>query len=247
MNRRIQQSPGGLSAEKAFFLPEAFATTLLLCAIDRYGRPDKQGRPGLLGDTSTPPWSAETVRLEIGDDYGREIPPANLAKLMAAVAVLTSDRFRTSAPDFVILANALGGVVPDDEFDPADAAECEWALIEAGLIDPPEGDEPYSDDVRGYIGLALQYEGIRDPPDQLKIGTLDGARAVAASAEFADDPTMFAAVDELQRGKSEAILADTRAKLVALADQLCRLELSGGDVRQFALALKAKIDASASG
>jgi len=247
VTRQFRQDPGGISPGEAFYLPGAFATTLLLCAMDVYGRPDKQGRPGILGDTSTPPWSAETIRLEIQDDFGREFPPANLAKLMASIAVLTSDRFRTSAPDFVILVNALNGVVPDDEFDPADAAECEWALLEAGLLDPPEGEEPYSDDVRGYIGLALDYEGIRNPPDQLKIGTRDSGRAVAASAEFADDPTMFASVDELQRGKSEAILADAREKLVALADQLSRLELTTGDVRGFATALKAKIDASASG
>lgn len=140
--------------------PDTFGTILLVLCVDTW--------PECLGDKDDPtrgPWHPATFRAELEQHFGAKVPPGNIDKLMAAVTIVTTDLFFTNVRSFIPLANVLAG----DEFDPrvwepADVVECAWGITEALLLDPPDNDnpEPFSDEIRYYIGAVLKEEGFVD-------------------------------------------------------------------------------------
>lgn len=203
--------------------PATLGTTLLVLFLDTYG-------------TEALDWDPMTVHHEVQDDFGVTLPGPALDRLMAAVAVVTTDRFRTSLPDFIHLCNVLGGDSFDPtEFDPADAAECAWGVTEALLLDPPEDDEeePFHDDIVRYIGEACTAEGLMQPPDVLRIGLRDDARDLVnrVSSEYSDDPAMFNAIWDMERSRVDDINRIIRERLTLLVKQLEGLPLENGDTK----------------
>ena len=192
-----------------------YATTLLVLALDRLG-------PEMLH------WHQMTRRLELEEEIGAEMPPINGDKLSAAVDILTSDAFFQRVPVFIQYCNILSGsrfVV--GTFDPADADECAWGITEALLISPPEEDEPFSEEILWYIGKVLDEEGIKTPPDVLRI-----ARR-ASPADFSEmstqEPSMFQAEFKFQEDEAKEIEQMVRTKLIELLHELEQLPLKNGD------------------
>jgi hypothetical protein len=111
------------------------------------------------------------------------------------------------------------------EFDPADAEECAWGITEALLLTQPDEDEPFSEEVRYYIGKVLFDEGIKTPPDVLAIGLWD------EGAEFGDmsvdDPTMFQAEFKTQEDESKEIEQWLRNRLSAMLREIESIPLEG--------------------
>src|SRR5690606_17234680 len=120
-------------------------------------------------------WHPDTIRLELAEELRlplQRVPPWNGAKLNAAIGLLTSDDFLRRPKRFIAYCNILSnqGDFRPDLFDPADADECAWGITEALLLRAPlETDEPFSEEIRYYLGAALQREGIKEPPDVLKL------------------------------------------------------------------------------
>lgn len=149
---------------------------------------------------------------------------------MAAICILTSDDFYKNLPRFIQLCNVLA----DDTFnplvfDPADSFEMAWAITEAMLLSPPEEDEPFTDEIRYYIGHMLSEEGVVNPPDVLRIAIQDVSIEDPLAGDT-EDPTMYAAFYESQRSKSEEITAMLKQQINELFEQLQSLVLSEGDV-----------------
>jgi hypothetical protein len=195
--------------------PETFATTLLVMGLDHYG-------PELLT------WHPETIRLEIESDFALKLPKANYDRLLAAITVVTTDLFFKNASRFVQLANVLAfDDFQPDEFDPADAMECAWAITEALLLSPPdEDDELFCLEIRRYIAFILDEQGFVQAPDVLRLAVKDYAKTV--SYDFTDDPEMFAAVNDVQTGKKDAVETTLRLCLYELMEQLSALKLKQG-------------------
>lgn len=213
--------------------PRSLGTTLLVLFVDTYG-------------TEALGWDPMTVHHEVQDDFGVTLPGPLLDRLMAAVAVATTDRFRTSLPDFVALCNVLSGDSFDPtEFDPADAAECAWGVTEALLLDPPDDgdDEPFADDIVRYVGEACAAEGLIQPPDVLRIGLRADARDLAnrVSTEYSDDPVTFNAIWDMERSRTDDINRVVRERLALLARQLEALPLENGDARDIARRMMANL------
>lgn len=214
------------SPTRTQFLKEAwtgrgsFATVLLVLLVDNYG-------------TDAFKWAPETIRMEIEDDYGLKLPQPNFDRLMTAIALLTSDDFYRSLPDFIHFCNILSGDAYDPRhWDPADAMEVAWGITEAMIIDPPSNDEPFDEEIRAYIGKVLDDEGIMSPPDILKLGLRDVSDLTdQVQAEFTDDPTMFAAIYQFEQGKTEDINEGIKRNLSHMAKQLEALPLRAGDAR----------------
>jgi hypothetical protein len=210
--------------------PDTFATVLFVLACDAFG-------PECLHDPDDPdrgPWHPATFRAELEHRFGVKLPAGNLDKLMAAVTVVTTDLFFKNASTFVTLANVLAG----DAFDPgtwekADAVECAWAITEALLLDPPDhtDPEPFSDEVRYYIGAVLKDEGYVSPPDVLKIA-LGADSALKVDYDFTDDPAMFKGMYEVQQGKSAEVEEVLREQLTELRAQLKSLSLTDGNTAE---------------
>jgi hypothetical protein len=207
--------------------PDTFGSVILVIAVDTFGMECL----GSADDADRGPWHASTFRADLEQHFGVKMPQCNVDKLMAAVTVVTTDLFFKDAHAFVQLANVLAG----DEFDPgtwekADAVECAWAVTEALILDPPDRDdpEPFSDEVRYYIGAVLKDEGYVQPPDVLKIA-LDGDFAGKVNYDFADDPEMFQSIYAVQQGKADEVEAVLRESLLDLKTQLNALTLQNGN------------------
>ena len=218
---QIKPNKGKEELRRVWLSEQSYATTLLLCYMDAYGSEGLE-------------WDPMTIRHEIEEDCGIKLPNKSFNKLMAAINIATSDQFYTSLPDFIDLCNVLSGDVLDPRwFDPADPSECAWGMTEAMFISPPdkEDENPFSQDIVGYIAEALKSHGIQNPPDVLKVGLRDDAAQIAENVAqtFSDDPEMYSAIWKAQQEKSEDIRAYVKQNLRSLVDQIGKLQLNNGN------------------
>lgn len=203
--------------------PDTHASTLLVWMADA------------CGDLEFTTWAPETVRREAEHEAGAPLSEGNFSRLMAAVLVLTTDLFFKDVPSFVHVANVLSG---DDggpgDFDPADATECAWAVTEGLLISPhdDEDPEPFSHEVRVYIGQALREEGFLRAPDVLGIAVMGDPLADAVRAHGTDRAVMREAM-RVQEEREQAVRAAVRGNLDALCRQIEALPLRTGDAKDF--------------
>lgn len=216
-----------------FVSEEAFMTSLFVLCYDRFAY-GVQGADNFLGDREHDPWTFETLAHEIQLEFGVTPLTANVHKVMAGVALQTSDEFFQDVRRFVELCNVLAGDDFDPTtFDPATCAEMAWAMTEVSLFrELPEeyGDEPFSEEIRGYIGAMLRLEGVAKPPNVLRIG-LGTAGNDDPLNVWADDPEMYSAAYGVQTEKSEAIKAMQLQNLQQLFQQLQVLNLRHGSTR----------------
>jgi len=205
--------------QEAWTSKDTFASVLLTLFLDRFG-------------TEALTWDPTTITLEIEEEFGVDLPQLPLDKLLVGIQLLTTDRFYKSLPDFISFCNVLNGdTYRPDMWDPADAEEVAWGITEALLIYPPEDNdpEPFTDEIRTYIGATLDREGLINPPDILRIA-LRQARISPSIEDFSDDPTMFNAVYDLEEGKRSDIENTIRMRTKMLAAQFRALKLKNGGV-----------------
>lgn len=210
--------------------PQTFASVLLTVFLDRFG-------------TEALEWEPATIAMEIEEEFKVDLPQSALDKLLVAINILTSDRFYRSLPDFIMFCNVLSGdTYRPDMFDPADSVEIAWGITEGILISPPEEDEqePFSNEIRAYIGAVLDAEGIINAPDILKIA-LRRANVSNAADEFSDDPDMFNAIYDVEAGKSADINAEITERATMMAEQLSALQLANGSTAAVAQKLLSSI------
>jgi len=215
-----QQTPLQKHREReAWATPHQYATTMLVLFVDTYG-------------TEGLAWDNRTIKMEIEDDFDVELPQGNFDRLMVAKSLLTTDDFYHSLPDFIQWCNILSGDTYDPRvWDPADAGECAWGITEALLIDQPEDDNPFQQEVVAYVGAMLDAEGIITPPDVLQIAANMRGRQAEGLGDFSDDPDMFSAVYDFETGKTEAINAYVKQSLITLSKQLDTLPLQTGSTK----------------
>jgi len=205
--------------QEAWKSPDTFASVLLTLYMDKFG-------------TEALTWEPNTILLEIEEEFNVDLPQLALDKLLVGIQILTTDRFYKSLPDFISFCNVLSGdTYRPDMWDPADAEEVAWGVTEALLIYPPEDndEEPFTDEIRAYIGAVLDREGLINPPDILRIA-LRQARVSPSIDDFSDDPTMFNAVYDLEEGKRADIENTIRMRTKMLAGQFKALKLENGQV-----------------
>lgn len=209
--------------QEAWTSRETFASVLLTLFLDRFGMEALE-------------WDPATISLEIEEEFDVELPQTSLDKLMVAVHILTTDRFFKSLPDFIQFCNVLDGdTYYPASFDPADAEEVAWGITEALLIAPPDENdpEPFTNEIRAYIGKVLDGEGIINAPDILRIALRD-ARISPSVGDFSDDPEMFSAIYDVEAGKTSEINQTIKTKTQILSAQLAALQLQNGNTKQVA-------------
>ena len=199
---------------------DTYMTTLIVICSDLYGYEFME-------------WSPETIKLQLYDDMQVEVPSVNLSKIMAGIAVLTTDSFYRNLPRFIQLCN----VIADQDynpfvFDPADSFEMAWAITEVLLLDPPEDpSNAFTDEIRSYMGFVVQQEGIVNPPDVLAIAMndrrLDDPINVGNEGE---DPEMYAAFWQNQAAKGDEIRTMLTLQVGELIKQITSLPLTNGNV-----------------
>jgi hypothetical protein len=229
MNRSLIAPPPRHQDRQILLEEGAFATTIFLWAYDKFGPgdPHDEEKGGLFT------WHPETIEMEIESELGSKVPKGNFDRLMAAIAIVTTDLFFKNADRFVKLANILAGDDFDPEtFDPATAAECAWAITEAMILEAPEDKEPFCPEIRHYIGKVLKREGYVTAPDVLRIA-IDADFSAQVSYDYADDPEMFSAINAVQTGKTQEVNQTLVAGLETLRHQVGCLTLSSGNTTEF--------------
>ncbi len=213
---------------------DTFATVLLVLALDTFPPEPGQKQSPIYG------WHPETVKMELEQTFGVTLPKVTLDKLMTAIMIKTTDLFFRDEAYFVEFANVLSGDdFEPDEFDPADALECAWAVMEGLLLHPPteEDPEPFCDEIRHYIAFVLKEEGFITPPGILKIA-LNADFSAKVQSTFADDPALFAGMYQAQQEKTDEIETILKRQLADLTSQLERLPLQTGSTAELVTRLR---------
>ncbi len=228
------------AVRKLLLSEHAYASAMLALCWDQWGHlKDDDGR-------RFTDWHPSTLRLEIEQTWGVEVPQGNLDRLMAGIAILTTDLFHKNEGAFTHLCTVLSGALFNPEMTAlADADECAWGITEALLIRPPdeEDPEPFSDAVRHYIGEVLHREGFVKIPDVLRIA-LGKNNAEHVRANFSDDPELREDIKRNQEDKAKELTTMIREGLVALVQQVKALPLTNGSANDLEKRLSAALKAA---
>lgn len=187
---------------------DTYATVLLAIVIDNYG-------------TEAFEWTPETIRRELEEDFGVTIPPIVIDKIMAGILIMTTNLFFEDVWYFIHICNVLSGTEFDpDEYDPADSYEMAWGITEALQLYSPDADEePFSDKIRWYMGAVLDYEGIDDPPDVLRLALREKPK-VDVHEVLSSNPEAYAAFLDKRTKDRNGIEGMLRERLKELFEQL---------------------------
>jgi hypothetical protein len=198
------------------------ATPLLVLCLDQLG-------------TEFFDWEPESFDTEIETRFGVRMPTPNRDKVWSLVSVLTTDLFYHSLETFIPVCNSLNGSEADfDDYDPVTGEEAAWGIAEVGLVDPPEeGQEPgarFSHEIKRYVGLTLQSEGVTTPPPFLKAFVeFDVDPEENAGLNIGPDEHMLAMYAKRQQAERAEIEAYVRSRIEDLIAQLRLLPLRHGD------------------
>ncbi len=200
---------------------ETLGTVLLVACMDAFGIEFFE-------------WEPETLDAEISTRFGVDMPDVNRDKLWALVTALTTDLFYKSLETFIPTCNALNGSEADfDNYDPVTGEEAAWGIVEVTLVDPPEeGDaaDRFTHEIKRYIALTLESEGVTTPPLFLKPYTeSDTDPDEEAGISMGPDEHMVAMYAKRQAGAREEIEGYVREQLSMLTTQLMALPMSVGN------------------
>jgi len=195
---------------------DSFATTLLVVAVQTYG-------------TECLTWTPDTLLIELQEDFNCVVPQENLDKLMAAVTIVTTDRFRASLPDFIDICNALSGTPLDTAvFDPADTYEIAWGMTEAELL-WPQHDTEINPQIIGYIENVLADDSFIRAPKILQPFIPDFDKSVNfENFGDAEDADIYSGMFQNQQERVQDVDAAVAGNIEKLKLQLTSLNLENG-------------------
>jgi hypothetical protein len=218
-----------------FLDPNSFATTLVTAVVDLYG-------------TEAFSWAPETLLMELEEDMGFPLDSLLYDRLMAGIFLIMTNRFYKSLPDFNEMCLVLSGASFDPSvFQPADSDDCAWGITEALLLAPPDEEEPFTNEIRAYIGYVTQMEGIITPPDILRIAMRDEDLLGKVQAGFSDDPEMSQAIWAMEASKTEDINNLVKERLQLLIQQLANMRLRHGNTTDVAKRLLSNLKSRPAG
>ena len=199
-------------AEELFGASDTFATSLTALCIESMG-------------TEFLSWDPETLAMEIGDQFGEDIPKVNYDKVMAMVTALTTDQVYTDPIVFTQMVLAFNDrpvnwVRLEDDLATEEIA---WAVMELALNDHADGDvnvPEWEADVAALIGYHMAADGFARPASPLKFAILPSRGSVPMDSEMA------AAVDQRQSARHEEVADYLRKRLAVLNQQLAALPIA---------------------
>jgi hypothetical protein len=162
---------------KSMSADTAMASTLLIGLLDAHGQ-----------DALS--WSGSTVEMELKDSPGVDLSDVAMERLQALILALSTDRFHNDPAIFSRVCLALSGEAADfSTVESVDPESLAWGVVEVSLH---LGAEPYSDDVRRFIGVCLEDHGLLKPPRCLSMADYRPGVLVAAESSASSDSNMYA-------------------------------------------------------
>lgn len=187
---------------------------------------------------------AEAVILDLRDSLAINIPEENQAKILAGIAVATTDLVYKDLGAFISFCNLATDSDPasPDVFDPADIYEIAWGRIEIAMIDPQQEEElvtegrnpfmrdslhpkkmvmQFSDEIRKYCGAILYQEGAIRPifsiPDAIMTKTI-----------AIDQPEFYAAARSRHDTVEQDVASFVQENLQTMLAQLAQIRTRDG-------------------
>lgn len=210
------------AAFRAMLDPESYGTTLLVAATQLIGVKN------LLTTKPVEQEAFDVTPIDTYKELAKVLGAENISglmfnRLMAAVAVVTTDLFYTSTYDFIMTCNLLAGSDLDlSTFDPADPWEMATAMMEVNILDSdPEDRPPFSDEVRKYMGVTLTEFGFAAPPKGLTMAIMP--KDFNPAYEYAEDDAALGAILDHQTENAVSIdqlVTENRAELMTQLQEL---------------------------
>ena len=205
--------------------PDAFGTALVAILVDNYG-------------TEIFDVDAEVIADTVAADFNCKPLDDNMDKAMSLILVITTDHFWHTWESFHLVCDALTGNGADmHTWSPLSPEEMAWGITEAMVNDPAEqpkkdpvdGAPPkpasrFSEEVRRYMGVLLQEQGVNTAT-----GMLADAVFVNAVNTMPTDPVMHKAYVSRKEGITAEVDEFVHRRLAALIFQLKKLPLRHRD------------------
>jgi hypothetical protein len=141
----------------------------------------------------------ESIRMELMEALAiRYIPSNRWDTFMSALTIFSTDVFYNDIFSFNELCNLMSqSPTSPDDFEPADSYEMAWAVHQARIIDPMDGDTDlnFSEEVKMYIGAMLDMEGYIRPPHVLRDAIMPETSALNTESWVDDTEFMPAILD----------------------------------------------------
>lgn len=193
--------------------PTVFGTTALAILLDKFG-------------TECLEWDPTTLSLEMKGAFGSEPEDEVFDRIMAAINMLTSNNFMVDVHAFMATCNTLNfGVTMSGLWVPADLDDVLWGVTEARLLLGDEfNEDDISHDVKRYVGVLLQQEGVKDIPRVLAFAEID--EDVTKTYEEYDGDEIFNEVfTEDSQEEVEDLEVSNKKQLSSLMKQLSQLPI----------------------
>jgi hypothetical protein len=193
--------------------PEVFSTSALAILFDEFG-------------TECTEWDPDSLGMEILDAFNVDASDELLDRLIAGMALLTSNSFFVDVNAFTAICNSLNrGVVMSDSWVPADLDDVLWGVTEAlFLLGDDYNVEDYSHNVKRYVGVLLQQKGIKKIPSVLSFAEID-EDAVDVYDSYGGDEIMEQAFWDAQQEEKDNLESDNVALINQYMDQLRTLPI----------------------
>jgi hypothetical protein len=199
----------------------AYGSSMLVALVDELG-------------TEFFAWDPESLRMEIHDRFGANLPSKNMDKIQALLLCLTTNQFFVSLEAFLHVCTALSHSGVDfDLFDSVDLEELAWGVAEVLTLDPPEGEDAtklFGQEIRQYIALMAEDEGVSKLPRPLSKLAGDLTEAKAGLGPDYLDAEMYQASQAEELALINEVEDAVKVHMRQMLDEINALPLRTGDV-----------------
>lgn len=134
-------------------------------------------------------WDAQTIQLQVKEDFNVEMPRRVFDQLMGQIAAITSTAVYNDVIAFDSYASAVNRLSIRFDHDTPDPGDIAWAVAELAQVDPePVGVKGWSADIQAYIRVVLDDAGVTIPPKALGF-----VKPKPPTSGFSDSPDLYAA------------------------------------------------------
>jgi len=191
---------------------ETFATVLVAALIKLYG-------------LQVLDWDGATIQMQLKDDLEVDPPRQVYDQFMALINALHTDMIYRDVPLFDETISALNRQGVGTQQDIPSVDEVAWAVYEIRMNDPDpvsrDPKNPWSRDIRKYVRLVLDDEGLQLAPEVLSFA---GSKHIAP--ESVDDPAYYAGTWNSQQARADEVDQIVNEKAQTLIQHLITLGVS---------------------